>query len=299
MPEKKLNPCTESIIKTLSYSGVFNYPLTSGQIFTNLISKNRFGVKQFKKELKKLVNNGLVTQNDGRFYLSEIEPINIDKRKSETKLTLKRKDKTLHMLEKIPWIKMIAVTGSAANYNKEEGSDTDLLFVTMKNRVWLTRGLVFLILKLTNNLSTKHEEREICPNIFMDERYSAWKKSKRNIYIAQNIISMQPFFDRDETYFRFMQSNRWVKNYYVNFNIAYPQVFEKPESSNSFVLDFVNKLAMKAQFWYMRTKITTETIKNEFIHFNKNDNSKRILTKYKILLKRTKKKFFQYPKSSA
>ena len=42
---------------------------------------------------------------------------------------------------------MIAITGSVANYDAEENDDIDLLIVTEKNRLWITRGFVFLILK--------------------------------------------------------------------------------------------------------------------------------------------------------
>jgi len=40
----------------------------------------------------------------------------------------------------IPWVKMVAITGSLAAYNPEKDSDIDMMIITKQNRVWITRG---------------------------------------------------------------------------------------------------------------------------------------------------------------
>jgi len=288
MEKEKFNPCSLSIIKTLSYSGVFNYPLSLYQISTNLISENYFSAKKIKRELKELEKNELIKKEDKRYFLSVVEPVNWRKRKIFTDEFLHDNLDVLKSLKKIPWIKMIAITGSSANYNMDENADLDLLFVTKKNRLWLTRGFVFLILIVLNKLPKEKDKRKICPNIFIDERNLSWAKKKRNLYVAQNIISMQPILDKDDTYFRFMKANNWVKKYYHNFEINSLMKFPPAKSSISFILRMLESISMFFQILYMKKNISKEVTTDKLIHFNKNDNSKWVLTKYKKILKGVK-----------
>lgn len=281
----KSNLCRVAILKTLSYNAVFKYPLSYYQICTNSISQNRFSAKKIRKELKKMEKDGILTRSDGRYMLTSIKPVDWKERKSNTLHILKRNRRIFEILEKIPWIKMIAVTGSTANYNIEKNADIDLLFITSKHRVWLTRGFVYTILIILDKLPREHEKRELCPNIFIDERSLSWTKKKRNLYVAQNIISMQPVFYKDDTYFKFMSANKWVKKYYHNFKINLPEKFPQDESSKSILMKLIEKLAMVSQLSYMKNKITIEVTTDKLIHFNKNDNSKWILANYKKVLK--------------
>lgn len=282
----KITLCRKAILKTLSYSGVFKYPLSYYQLCNYLISPNWFSGKQIRKEVKKLINEKLVSEKDNKYFLTSIEAIDANERVRETELSLKRNGKVFETLQKIPWIKMVSITGSAANYNNEKNSDIDLLFITAKNRVWLTRGFVFLILKLMNKLPKNLAIREICPNIFMDESHLSWTKKKRNLYVAQNIVSMQPLINREKTYFKFIDSNRWVKSYYTNFKITTINKFSYHQQSESILINMIEKIAMKMQIFYMQNKMTNEVVGKNLIHFNKNDNSDWILSRYKSMYKK-------------
>ncbi|NMB91294.1 hypothetical protein GYA37_00425 [candidate division WWE3 bacterium] len=285
MSKVKTTPCKLAIKKTLSYSGVFRYPLTYYQLVSMLISRDSLNVKQIKRELKKQTKVDLIDKVDDKYILHGIEPIDWIKRKENAENILKRNKKVLEYIARIPWIKMIAVTGSVANYNAEEKADIDLLFITSKDRVWLSRGFVFLTLSLLNKLPKEHENREICPNIFIDESNLPWAKKRRNLYVAQNIISMQPIFEKEDTYFKFIYENRWIRNYYPSFKVNYSGVSTKSSSSRSAFMKLIENMAMISQLFYMKKRMTTETITNRLIHFNKNDNSRWILKSYKKLLK--------------
>lgn len=283
----KLTPCREAILKTLSYSGVFKYPLSYFQLYNYLISPNWFSGKQIRKELKSLIKEKTILEKDGKYSFPLIETINVEERFKETLSSLKRNEKVFETLRKIPWIKMISITGSAANYNNEKESDLDLLFVTTKNRVWLTRGFVFIILKLMSKLPKDFSEREVCPNIFMDENNLSWTKKRRNLYVAQNIISMQPLVNKENIYFKFIDANRWIKNYYSNFKVTNITGQKNPSKSpSSLLLNVIEAVAMKMQIAYMKNKRTNEITSKNLIHFNKNDNSNWILAKYKNILKK-------------
>ena len=289
MKKNRTNSCRTSIIKTLSYSGVFGYPITFYQISNNLISGS-FTYKKIRKELEKLVDEGAVKKIKNRFMLKGIKTHDVSKREKYTREIIEKYKEKIKLLKKVPWVKMIAVTGSVANYDAKEGDDIDLLIVTEKNRLWITRGFVFLILKIINELPKDKSKRNICPNIFLDENNMAWSKKKRNLYVAQNIISMKPYLWRDEIYLNFINANRWVGKYYPNFIIDFSKDVKKKKLRKNFIMNFIESLAMKVQILHMKKDITTETVNKKLIHFNKNDSSKRILSGYKKIYKDTLKK---------
>lgn len=289
MGKIKKNACSLDIIKTLSYSGVFGCPLTFYQITNNLITKKRFAPKKVRKELNRLVKSKIVRKVKGKYILKGIRGHNTETRKENTIKIIEENIPIIRLLKKIPWIKMMAITGSVANMDANKKDDIDILFITEKNRLWICRGFVFLTLKIMGKLPKDKSKREICPNIFIDERKLSWAKKKRNLYVAQNIISMQPLVWRDNIYFDFMRANKWVLKYYRNFKILFPKKNKRVKDKENFFMRFVEKIARRSQVLYMGDSITTEIANDKLIHFNKNDSSKKILSKYKSILKRVKK----------
>lgn len=286
---KKINSCKSAIIKTLSYSGVFGYPLTFYQITNNLISKNNFPRRKIKKELEELIKNGAVKKIKGRYVVSGIKTHDAEKRAKISRRIMDENRSVAKTLAKIPWIKMIAATGSVANYDADEKADIDLLFITEKNRLWISRGFVFLMLKTMGKLPKNRDKRKICPNIFIDESKLGWVKKKRNLFIAQNIISMQPLVWRDNIYFDFMKKNNWVFKYFGNFKVNLPHNGTKKNIKDNVLFKALESLAKKMQISYMGNGITTEVLSDELIHFNKKDVSKKVLRKYKEISKNTLK----------
>jgi hypothetical protein len=289
MGKIRQNTCSLAIIKTLSYSGVFGYPLTFYQLTTNLITHHKFTPKKVRKELNRLVKSKVVRKAKGKYILKGLRGHDSEKRAKNSTEIIKKNKSAIKMLSKIPWIKMIAVTGSVANMDATEKDDIDLLFITEKNRLWICRGFVFLILKVLGKLPKDKTKREICPNIFIDERNLSWAKKRRNLYVAQNIISMQPLIWRDNIYFEFVKANKWIFKYYRNFKVKFPNKKRQVKNITNLVMSFIENLARKSQISYMRDFITTEIASDKLIHFNKNDSSKKILSDYKSILKKVKK----------
>jgi hypothetical protein len=174
---------------------------------------------------------------------------------------------------------MICITGSVAAFNASKSDDIDFFIVTEKNRVWITRLLVVLILKLSGLYRTDADAAEkICPNLFIDETCSEWSKDQRNIYVAHEIALMHPIFYRDNAYFDFLKANSWVKDF---FDMPAIHSETKPKFRPiSKIGDFFEFLARSLQILYMSKGKTTEITKSGIIHFNKNDWSKKILKEF-------------------
>src|SRR5690606_20306217 len=143
----------KSIIETLGYRSVFSYPLSFHQLGTSLICDKKVSSAALRVSLKRLLKEKKVKRQDYKYCLYSVEPVSWGERIENSKTLMKKAQKLSSTLSKIPWIEFIGVTGSVAAANALDNDDIDLFFVTKRNRLWLSRGFVFLILVILGELS--------------------------------------------------------------------------------------------------------------------------------------------------
>jgi hypothetical protein len=291
---KKRSPLQKAILKTLVYAGVFEYPLTFYQLSIRLLSKIPFTAHALKKALEELLREKKIIQKGKVYYLPGIKVVNWKFRFDFSKKLLSDAKLFFRLLEKIPWIKFVGVTGSVAAYNSNPQSDIDIFVITEKNRLWLTRGLVATIIKILGKYPTHKKEKDggkICPNLFIDTEAIEWPLSKRNLHIAHDIVLMQPLIDKESTYFKFLKANSWALNYFPNITVNLDEALKDKQTTKtkkSWLLNIIENFAQKSQIIYMGKKKSVETTLKHIAHFNKFDNTNRILTSYQKLLKEKK-----------
>ncbi len=288
MPRERANEraCDSAIKKTLAYRAVFRYPLSYHQLFNTLISNRTFKKDFFDKELNKLVRTGQIGYRDGKYFDKRIKPVSWTFRNRQSKEAIKKVEEAIKVLKKIPWIKLLCVTGSVAAFNSDKEADIDIFVVAKTHRLWLTRGFVAAILKTMKMYVEKdYNSGRICPNLFIDEEAFAWPNNDRSIFTAHEIILMHPLMDRDQTYLKFLRANDWVKSHFANFNLYTGGMKTKKLSSGSRLVNLLEKIATTLQLKYMEKKRTNEVTNKHMIHFRKNDNTSWILESYKKLSK--------------
>jgi len=285
MSEKKQNPCESAIKKTIAYRVVFKYPLTEYQLKTMLISSRKFEEKYFSEQLRGLLKKGDVKSRDHKYYGPGFKPVNWYKRAEASKKHMEEAKQIAKILSVIPWIKLIGVTGSVAAYNAENNSDVDFFMITAKNRLWLTRLFTVILLRSIGKYRTNElPDGKICPNIYVDEQNLSWPKNKRNLFVAQEIIMMRPVLNQGNTYFKFIKANQWLFEYFRNFNISFSNKQEK-ENKQSKIIHSAENLSRKLQIWYMKKRKTSEITEKGFVHFNRDDWTNKILSKYEESVK--------------
>lgn len=285
--DKKESYCADAIRKTLAYKAVFKYPVTFFQLSNNLIAKKDIKIKDLKEELQRQVKKGYVTFKNDKYSLPGVRNINWEERKEDSMTLIKRNMHVFKIIGKIPWVKMVAVTGSAAAYNASKDDDLDVFIVSAKNRVWLTRGFSSIVLLILGKFHTSREPgNQICTNLYVDEDNLSWPEDKRNVYTASEIIKMQPIIDKDNTYFKFLSANKWVGDHYSGFRGNILKEINRKKKVSSPVINLVENLARSMQVFYMKPKRTSEIIHKGFIHFNKNDNGHKIINSYHEILKK-------------
>ncbi len=186
-------------------------------------------------------------------------------RASKKKLVLARR--AARILGRVPTIKMVAITGSLAMRNSDEEGDIDLMIIVRHGTLWLTRLLVYGLLKLINfplrRPKRKDGRDKLCLNIWLDEKDLAWKE--QNVYTAHEIAQVEPLVNKDNTYERFLWENKWVAKYWPSAapikQAHHSQFTEDLGLQNINVLmSFIESIAFKLQRLYMKSKITREVV---------------------------------------
>ena len=153
-----------AILRTLLYADLFAYPLKKEEIWRWLVLeggpvstrrssrgggwKVEDGKRKWNMDLEGLLKDKKIRLLNNYYCLSGKER-NIKIRKDREVWSRKKlaiANRAVQILKHIKWIKLIGITGSLAVKNSDEKDDIDLFFITSKNRLWLTRGLVVVLL---------------------------------------------------------------------------------------------------------------------------------------------------------
>lgn len=158
----------------------------------------------------------------------------------------------VNLIKKIPTIEAVFLTGSVATKNAKKEADVDLMIITLPNTAWLTRGIVFLILKIFRKF-----KNPVCPNIFLDLNHLEIKD--KNLYTAHEILQVKCLYDRSKVSKKWLDANKWVKEYL-------PVPFEL--------------LAFVIQYFYQRPKQSKEKLGWGYMFFHPDDLSEKVFKKF-------------------
>lgn len=122
------------------------------------------------------------------------------------------------MLEKLPFIQLIGITGSASMGNTTRDADVDLFIVTRRNCLFIGR---FFAILLAHIMHVRNDKNGVCLNLFFEERDLAIPLQKQTSYVAHEVLQMKPVVNKDRTYERFLKANEWVKQFYPNVKLAF------------------------------------------------------------------------------
>jgi len=276
----KNNEYHNHILNTLQYKKIFTQPLSLHQLI-------HFGHGNFsnrdllERSLEELILNKKIKTKDGRFYLNSSRVKNYQKRLSRSKEMYEELNLIKNIFEKIPFIRLIGISGSLASYNyDEETDDIDFFIVCDEGRLWVTRLISVLIFKLLNvYVNDEKSHLKICPNIYVSVNTMSWPVDKRNIYVAHEIAMLQPLVNKDNYYLKFLSANKWVKDYLPNFEFTEVENTNHKNHATS-LLDLIDSFLMKSQKNAMKNFSGFEILEKDLIHFLKVDHSLRILDSY-------------------
>jgi len=282
-----------SILKTICYADIFDFPLTEEEVFiwlTSLNTKKKIKRKELIDQIR--LANGVIKHKDNLLFLKgRGSLLRIRKnREAIAKKKLVIAKKVASILCHIPTITLIGVSGSVAIENAKEHDDIDIFIVTKAHTIWLTR----LITTVVADLFAKRRKpgslsltNAICFNMFVDEYHLAIPKEKQNLYVAHEVCQLKVLYNKNNTYERFLTANAWSKKFLPNAtSLQKPQQkIQNSSFSFSYLLLPLEKIAKFFQLWYMHKRYTTETVSDHVLAFHPKDYTPHILTAFERKLK--------------
>lgn len=235
-----------AILETLAYSDVFDYPLKIEELHHFLV----FPASQ-QEILACLVEMDSIHQQDGYFFFGTRNSVVAlrNHREMASKRSYTRAMAYGRLLGHLPFVRMVALTGSLAVRNCDETGDYDYMLVTKPGRVWTVRIFALLINKAAGIVG-----ETLCPNLIVSENRLEWKA--QNLYSAREIAQMI-LISGHEVHKRLRIVNKWVFDYLPNLNTGYPQALKDQPSWFQQVFEFLlsGSLGDKLESWEMKRKI--------------------------------------------
>ena len=210
MDSASLPRLEEAILKTVTYVDIFDYPLAAPEIHRYLI-----GVPSTESATERALYN--LSQNSNflecrdRYYSLKRRGSIVETRKHRKEIAQimwPRAEYYGNIMGALPFVLMVSVTGSLAVDNADLESDIDYLIVTSHNRLWTTRAMIVLIVRLAAKRVTA-----ICPNYLVTE--DAMTFQERNLYTAREVAQMEPVAGFD-VYQMMREENKWVEEFLPN-----------------------------------------------------------------------------------
>jgi hypothetical protein len=210
-----------AILRTVAYADLFDYPLTVAEVHRYLVgmaaplSAVRDALEDDRLSKHRLARSRRYVTLYGRTELVERRLY----REAVSARMWRKGMRYGRAIASLPYVRLVAVTGTLAVNNMEPGQDIDYLIVTTPHRVWLVRLFVLAFVRLG-----RLEKLTICPNyVFSSSVLSQFRPS---LFTAHELAQMIPLFGLD-TYQQVLQANAWAQSYLPNAFAAFADRFTR------------------------------------------------------------------------
>src|SRR3990172_5856176 len=209
---------SRAVLYTVAYADIFDYPLTALEIHRYLT-----GVSiPLDALIRTLDEDRLLTRTGDYFTLpgrAEIVSIRIQREARSRKL-MPRAIQYGRILGGLPYIRMVALTGSLAVLNLSQGADMDYMLVTQPGRLWTARAFAVTFGRLMRPFGHR-----ICVNLLVSENALSWPV--HDLYSAREMCQMIPITGMD-VYRRLRKVNSWTESILPNSGFTAPNLVQIP-----------------------------------------------------------------------
>ena len=172
--------------------------------------------------------------------------------------------------------------------NAKEDDDFDLFIITAKSRIFTSR-LIALVLAQSLGLRRSRDsesllshgdyKNKVCLNLFFDESDLNIPESKKNYYVAHEVIQVKPLVSKNNVYELFLYSNKWVYDIFPNAQPQFHQTLQNDKRSKSrmtFVGNYIELILKKVQKSIINRHKTTEIITDTQLWFFPEDFEEKL-----------------------
>ncbi|MBE0691410.1 MAG: hypothetical protein IH587_14925, partial [Anaerolineae bacterium] len=206
----------DAILRTVLYADVFSFPLTLTEIHHFLIAPSPVSLPRIEETLARSprLQESLCCV-DGFFMRVGREELAAIRRGRES--ASQSLWDTAHgygrWMARVPFARMVALTGALAVRNAVDSDDIDYLIVTRVGRVWMARAFTIVLVRLARLRGV-----QLCPNYVLAD--DALLQERQDIFMAHEIAQMIPLYGR-ALYERMRRENGWVLEMMPNAQAAF------------------------------------------------------------------------------
>jgi glycosyltransferase involved in cell wall biosynthesis len=189
----------DAICRTVEYGKLFQYPLTRSELRERLFSTQ--------------VDEGTFEATMKSFrYEPDAELVAVRaEREQITDQAIREVQPHLRTLASMPFVRMIAFSGSTAHRNMTTTADVDLFLITEDGKLWATFLAAMVWAK------RKGLRKILCMNYMISD--AALPLFEHDAFTAQQVASLKPIYGK-KTYDRFIAANPFVARWFPNFDPA-------------------------------------------------------------------------------
>ncbi|HXB95864.1 MAG TPA: hypothetical protein VNU70_11925 [Puia sp.] len=196
-----------SILKTVAYFDLFNYPLTKEDIHYFLDMET--GTPELEREIDMLLSKGCLFRL-GPYFSLRNDPSLAERRvrcEAHADELLRIAARGARLLYQFPYVRGICISGSLSKRCADADADIDYFIITQANRLWIARTLMHLFKKFTYLRGRQHH---YCMNYYIDEE--ALEIKEKNIFTAIELLTLMPACGNGGLE-KFFQANNWTSLY--------------------------------------------------------------------------------------
>jgi hypothetical protein len=233
-----VNSIEKSIIATISYYDIFDYPMTGFEVWRYLVAANKYGddvAESLSLKLHRIEAGDILVALDeseflrekigqkfGFYFLRGREEIVKTRlwRKKLADQKWKKLRRSFRILSVVPYVRGIFVSGSLAMENSKDDSDVDIIVVAAAGRIWTVRTfMTLLIITLGIRRHGDKTKDRICLNHYITDQ--SLRIPFPSLYNAESYAHLVNVYAEDEEIFqRFQNENGWLREYLINRRIS-------------------------------------------------------------------------------
>lgn len=224
----------KQILATVNYYDILGYPLTNFEICLYLIKplevKEREEAKRHSLldimmllDESKFLNNHLDSKL-GFYFLKDRGEI-VRQRLDRKKIACRKWKKVkiiFYLMQIVPFLKMVLVSGSLSLGNCKEESDIDLIITAKKGRIWTVRTFITALTAISGaRRHGRNTKDKICLNHYITD--GSLKIPFKSLYNAQSYVHLVNVYsdveDR-ELFHEFQKENCWIGEFIGDYKFS-------------------------------------------------------------------------------
>lgn len=299
------NLFANSIIKTLSWFDVFDYPLTREEVWRYGLFIDQCEVSAVKKELEKLLTHGRVGQTEAFYHLPGRTEIIAERkhRYNYTDQKFKRAMAFAKIFRFLPSVELIALGNLIGSHNLRAGGDIDLLIVAKPGTIWVTRFLTVGLVKLFGLRPTAQNSKDtICLSFYATSEALNFENIAeiKYFYFFYWLAFLTPIYDSGGVYEKLIHENRWITERLPNFFPQIPHHLRTVKLRKCYLLNWLlapvyllegqlrklQKNILPQELKTLENVDTRVVVSDRMLKFHSNDRRQEFQDKYRARLER-------------